>query len=250
MKLQDLTRDQLELLNTDFGEELEKQAEAIVDEEAEKLAEVQDQAQALYDYGAELAMQKIAEMEQKYKEGEDKEEDEEEDEEEGEDKEEEKTASAMGKFILEGYWETMMEKGAEFYGDERIYLEELVKEGGLGEAAKATAEFFKKYYGKGIDAAKKGGSAVKSHFKGVYEGAREGGKGVKAEGKKAWENYQKARKATTLPSAAKYTDKYKKNLDKVKGNLKKMAPAAAYGAGGAAAIGGGTYYGLKRRKEK
>jgi hypothetical protein len=134
MKIQDLTREQLELLNTDFGDELEKQAEAIVDEEYEKLAELEGHAEDLYNYGAELAMQKIAEMEANYKEG-DKEKEKEGEDEDEEEEEEEKQASAMGNFILEGYWNTMMEKGAEYYNDQNIYLEELVKEAGMDKVA-------------------------------------------------------------------------------------------------------------------
>lgn len=133
LRLRDLNRAQFELLQTDFPEEMMKEARAIVAEETEKVAELQGQAESCYDYGAEMAMQKIAEMEEAQKAKAKKEEDE---EDEDEKSEEEKTASAMGKFVLEGYWDTMMEKGAEYYGDENIYIEELIKEANLLQKGK------------------------------------------------------------------------------------------------------------------
>lgn len=136
MNLKDLTREELMLLNTDFGEEIEKQASAIVENESEKLAEVSEIADSCFDYGAELAMSKIAEMETNYAAKKGKEEEDDDEEDEDEEKEEEKTASAMGNFILEGYWNTMMEKGAEYYGDKDIYLEELCKEAGFARQMK------------------------------------------------------------------------------------------------------------------
>lgn len=142
MNIKDLTREQLILINTDFGADLEKRASAIVAEENEKLAELQEIAASCMAYGSELAMQKIAEMEAAHqqklaeedKKGLDKSEEDEDEEEE--ETEEEKTASAMGNFILEGYWNTMMEKGAEYYGDSNIYLEELCKEAKMGKVEK------------------------------------------------------------------------------------------------------------------
>lgn len=130
LRLRDLNRAQFDLLQTDFPEEMMKEARAIVAEETEKVAELQGQAESCYDYGAEMAMQKIAEMEEAQKAKAKKGEEEEEDEDE-EKSEEEKNASAMGKFVLEGYWDTLMEKGAEYYNDENIYIEELIKEAKL-----------------------------------------------------------------------------------------------------------------------
>lgn len=139
MNLKDLTKEQLLLLNTDFGPELEKQASAIVAEQQVKIAELQEVAASCMAYGEELAMNKIAEMEARYRQKLAQEEGSEEEkkglekkesekEEEDSSSEEEKTATAMGNFILEGYWKTLMEKGAEYYGDKNIYIEELVKE--------------------------------------------------------------------------------------------------------------------------
>ena len=131
------------LLNTEFPEEIEKQAAAVVDYEYEKIAELEKTAAACMAYGEELAMSKIAELEATHQEkvameeeekkdkmkGLEKKEDKE--EEESEEEEAEKNAAAMGNFILEGYLGTLMEKGAEFYGDKNIYVEELCKDAGF-----------------------------------------------------------------------------------------------------------------------
>jgi len=103
-----LTQRQEQLLNTDFGADMEKRAHEIV--EMEKVAS------DCITYGYELAMQKIAELEEKAAKGEDEKE---------EEKEEEKTAAAMGQIILDSYWSTLMEKGAEFYGDSDIYIDKM-----------------------------------------------------------------------------------------------------------------------------
>ena len=167
--MKDLTREQLLLLNTDFGEEIEKQASAEVEDEMGKMAELEDVASSCMAYGSELAMQKIAEMEQNHQEKvaaeeEDKkglEKKEDEDDEEEEKSEEEKNASAMGDFILEGYWNTMLEKGAEYYGDNSIYIEELCKEAKLGKVEK---------FIKGIKASgKKGYKATEKKVKKGYK---------------------------------------------------------------------------------
>jgi hypothetical protein len=139
MNMNELSREQLMLLNTQFPAGIEKQAEAIIEAEMSKVAELEEVANGCYEYGAELAMAKIAEMEAKH---EAKESGKEEEEEEGSEKKAE--ADAMGNFILEGYWNTMMEKGAEFYGDESIYLEELCKEAGLDKLAWATESIMRK----------------------------------------------------------------------------------------------------------
>ncbi len=157
MNLSDLTREELLLINTDFGEEIEKQASAIVDDEYEKIAEVEAVAENCYNYGAELAMQKIAEMEANYAEKKEKKKEGKEDEDEDE-KDEEKTASATGNFITEGYWNTLMEKGAEYYNDENIYIEELCKEA--------------KYTDKALKMVKGWGSKIKSISNKAYKGTK------------------------------------------------------------------------------
>lgn len=193
MKLSDLSKEQLMLLNTRFPAEIEKKASAIVANEQTKIAHLEEVASACMAYGAELAMQKIAEMEQKHQEkiaqeeeeskGLDKAEEKEEEEEES--SEEEKNAAAMGQFILEGYWNTLMEKGAEYYGDKNIYVEELCK-----EAAKQLSMIDKAVRGAkamGMKAMKKGKQVAKAtteHVKknkGAYgAGAAAGGAGFLA----------------------------------------------------------------------
>ena len=177
MKLQDLTREQLMLLNTDFGEELEKQAAAYVEDESYEYDELEKTASSLLNYGAELAMEKIAEMEAKA--DEEKEEKEKKpiglekaEEPKKEEGEGEKTAAAMGNLVLEGYWDTLMEKGAEYYGDPAIYVEELIKEAGM-------PDFVTKNWGKARELASKAGGKIKdayTHQKGGFKGMYEGGK--------------------------------------------------------------------------
>lgn len=171
MKLTDLTREQLLLINTNFGPALEKQAAAIVNNEFGKVAEMQNVAESLVTYGAELAMQKIAEMEEKYQEGATESEEGDEEsasaEEGASEEEEEKTASAMGNFILEGYWNTMLEKGAEYYGRQNahIYIEELCKQAGVSQIAKKAVKAVK-------GAAKKTKKVVKPAVKGAWSGVQ------------------------------------------------------------------------------
>lgn len=144
-----LSRRQRELLNTDFGHEMEKQAAEIV--EMEKTAE------DCYTYGEDLALEKIAEMEEeaaeeKKKEGEGKKES---------DEEEEKTAAAMGEIITDAYWNTLMEKGAEYYNDPDIYIEKLAKKKSLMQRAK-----------KGYKATMKEGKSFKGNLKKAIMGGK------------------------------------------------------------------------------
>ncbi len=64
--MNELSKEQLMLLNTEFPADIEKQAEAIVNQEMQKVAELEEVATGCYNYGAELAMAKIAEMEAKH----------------------------------------------------------------------------------------------------------------------------------------------------------------------------------------
>ena len=217
------------LLNTEFPEEIEKQASAIVDEELEKVAELEEVAASCMEYGQELAMQKIAEMEANYAEKVAAEEEEDEDEEDEEKKEEVKTASAMGDFILEGYWQTMMEKGAEYYGDENIYIEELCKEAGMLDSSKAAVgKALHKLRGKMRSA----GGSIK-------------GKASEMSGKVSDFNkkrYLKGRLAKKQFGKAKGKDKLK--------YLKMMGKAYSpeLAAGGALAAGG-TYAATRKKKK-
>jgi hypothetical protein len=164
-KMSDLTKAQLDLYGTKFPEEMMKEARAIVAEENEKVAELQKVASDCFNYGAELAMQKIAEMEETAKE-----EKKEEEKEEKEESDEEKTASAMGDFIFEGFWNTLMEKGAEFYGDKNIYIEELIKEAKMAGAFEGAKKLLQSGAKKAQGYASKGAKEVKQVAKkGVTE---------------------------------------------------------------------------------
>jgi len=240
MNLSDLTREELLLINTDFGEELEKTASSIVEEETEKIAEMEEVAGSCYNYGTELAMQKIAEMEAAYK---NKKESEEEEEEEDKD-EGEKTASAMGNFILEGYWNTMMEKGAEYYGDENIYLEELCKEAGADKAAKS---LISKMIQHGRIGAKKSGRAIKKGWEGTKEYGRKGWEGAK----KGGESVAEYHRGIGRGAKAGWT-----GVNEFGQKLTKGERAKALGIAGAKTLphfgilGGSTYLATRDKKEK
>lgn len=138
--LTDLSKHELDLLQTEIPEDMMKEASDFVAEERLEMEELIKTANECMDFGAELAMEKIAAFEaaQKEKESKKEEEDEGEEEESAEEEksEQEKKAYAMGGFISEGCINTLMEKGAEYYGDPNIYLEELVKEAGKLDAVR------------------------------------------------------------------------------------------------------------------
>lgn len=181
MDINNLTEQEaIELLNTDFGADMEKQAAAIV--EAEEYIE----------YGQELALEKIAQMEANY--------------EDGQEYDQEKVASAdeASEYIQQGFVEAMMKLGEANYGDELIYLEEMAK-----EANKVTDAFgaAKKWVGsKGTavkDYAASKGSALKTratndmlearmHGKQMFTG-NEGSKHLKIKRLQAAKNLLKTR---------------------------------------------------------
>jgi len=134
-----VTPEQAALLNADIPEEMMKVARARVDQESQ----LEKVASSCVHYGAELAMQKIAEMEAEAgKSEEDKKKEQaameaamsaEDKAEEKAAKETEKEAQAMGRFILQGYMNTMLEKSAQVYGDASVYIDELCKENGVND---------------------------------------------------------------------------------------------------------------------
>jgi len=124
-----LNQRQHQLLNTDFGSDMEKRAHEIVG--MEKVAS------ECMSYGYDLAMQKIAELEEKASKSE---------EEQEEEKEEEKTASAMGQIIMDAYWDTLLTKGAEFYGNSDIYIDKIAE----GAPAAAAPGLWEKLKGKTV----------------------------------------------------------------------------------------------------
>ena len=245
MKLSDLTREELLLINTDFGEEIEKTASAVVEEEFDKIAASEEVAESCYTYGTELAMEKIAEMEANYEEGEKKDSEDSKDgknkkgkKEEGKEGEAEKTASAMGNFILEGYWATMMEKGAEYYGDDDIYLEELCKEAGASKHVGKVLKFLKG----------KGESAV-THAANLKEIARHSAKDIYSGGKQALKGHKAFKKGKTLNQINRGYITRAGGLNKIKGGLQTGAPLML-GTAGIAGTAGALDYGLSRNKKK
>jgi hypothetical protein len=101
------------LINTNFGEEIEKIASAYA-------AEIQD----AYSYG----FSKLAEEAANAKDEEDKKEDKEEDKKEKMDEESEKKAAELGAFIERGFFDGLRKLGSERHGDEMFYLEPFITE--------------------------------------------------------------------------------------------------------------------------
>ncbi len=134
MKVSDLSQEQIDLLNTNFGE-FDKIAAAEVAEAAE-----------YYNYGFE----KAAALAETIKEAEEKDEDEDE-EEEKLPAELKKEAEARAAIMAQGYLEGLMEKGAEHHGEPLYYLLPAICEK-LAEAktegAKKTLGFIERNYGK------------------------------------------------------------------------------------------------------
>lgn len=148
-----LTKQEMAILQLNIPEGLMKEARAKV----AQVAELEKVASACLNYGVELALEKIAEMEDEAAEKKKKHEAGETPAEERKEEEEEavKEAQAMGRFITEGYLRTMLEKSAETYsGDASVYVNQLIKEAGIkdivhkikgvfsrgGKAAKETAK--------------------------------------------------------------------------------------------------------------
>ena len=145
-----VTPEEAELLRKQFPPEIEKWAAAQVAQEAD----LEKTASACVNYGAELAMSKIAQMEGEAAKSPEQKEDEKKKEEAkktDEEKAEEaraetmnKEAQAMGAFILRGYLDTMLEKSAEIYnGDKTVYIDELCKEAGINEMVQSFGNFTK-----------------------------------------------------------------------------------------------------------
>lgn len=193
MKFEDLSAEDQALLNTDFGEEIEKQAAAEV-----------AMAQDLYASGfAKLAAESADAM--------DKAEEEEKEEEEKKpenklDEGEKKEAMARGAFIAKGYVEGLKKLGSDRHGDENHYLYPFIAEklaaGGmeagrvasflskLKSKASAGAGKAKEMAGKGKEKAMAGAQKMKGYLKehrgkaGLAAGAAAGGAAGYAAGKK------------------------------------------------------------------
>lgn len=130
MKYEDLTPEQQELVNTDFGEEMEKEAAAEL-----------KQANDLYTVGFTKFAAEAAESMDKA-EDKAKEESGEKEKEEAEKKlseEEKKEAAARGAFIAKGYMDGLMKLGEQNHQDKYHYLAPFLEEkfAAKGKAAKA-----------------------------------------------------------------------------------------------------------------
>jgi hypothetical protein len=235
MNINDLTEDQaIELLNTDFGPELEKQASAIV--EAEEYVE----------YGQQLALEKIAAMEEAYSADNIKD----------ADYDQEKIASAdiISECIQQGFVETMMKMGSANYDDELIYLEEMAKEAGIYDdalkAIKKLPKMTKGYYDDTLKAVKKLPERTKGYF--TAEGIK---------GSKAVQNRAKNKLIANMKAKGNQKDiqrvlntKKARNQDFLSleraERIAKKRRMGAYGAGAAAGTAGllGAGYKLNSRR--
>ena len=128
------TAQEQELLNTDFGEETEKLAEAKV-----------DAIESVYAYGFNKMACEVADAMDNFdktaSEDEDKKkEDKEEDEDEKMDEESEKQAAELGAFIERGFFDGLCKLGSERHGDEFHYLAPYLIEKTAEMAAQEAAE--------------------------------------------------------------------------------------------------------------
>ena len=160
MRFEELSAKDQELLNTDLGDELEKEA-------AEKVAAVNE----VYAYGCGQGEAIAAQIDDMIKLAEEEEkEDEEEEEEEEEEKsassiEFEKTAAELGSFIERGIFDTLTKLGSENHGDPMYYYYPYIEEKVAAKAAaKAVSGMWDKLV-KGVKKYHKG--AVKDIKKGV-----------------------------------------------------------------------------------
>ena len=158
MNFNDLGPEDQELLNTNFGETLEKEA-----------AEQAGQINQLYAGGAELAEQDADVMEKMAAEGKDGDKDGKEGDDEKKkaseklDEGQKKEACARGAFIARGYIENLMKLGSERYDDELTYLYPYLEEKVAGIRDLAS---------KAVGAGKKFAKGVKSDFTTATKGTK------------------------------------------------------------------------------
>ena len=153
MNINDLTQDEaLELLNTDFGVEMEKEASAIV--EAEEYVE----------YGIEMAKEAAVNLEENYYAEESYSDD---------SYESEKIAQAdyASELIQEGFVSELMKLGEATYGDPMIYLEEMAKEAGVVNTFINKAKRYNPFSGTAM-----GHMKAKAIKKQIAANAKKGGK--------------------------------------------------------------------------
>jgi hypothetical protein len=125
-----LTQEQADLLNTDFGEEIEKEASV----RAQAISEC-------YNYGLEKIAAEVADkMDEEEKE--EKKEEKEEHHEKKMDEESEKAAAELGAFIERGFFDGLRKLGSERHGDEMHYLVPYLQEKVAKGKAKAAVGAF------------------------------------------------------------------------------------------------------------
>lgn len=184
-----LTAQQQELVNTDFGEEIEKMA-------AERVGACQE----AYAYGFNKLAKDIADAKDEADKKEEKKEDK---EEEKMDEESEKAAAELGAFIERGTFDSLRKLGSERHGDEMHYIAPFVEEkiaADFGAMGKKVMDAVKAAPGKAKDLAVKGKDAVvmnhkqmTGNFRQGYEGVKSSIKGVSQYGDKLTDAERKAR---------------------------------------------------------
>lgn len=117
-------------------------------------------ASSLMTYGDELAIRKIAAMEDEAKKSKEEEDKEEKGEHPSLSDEEKKEASAMGLFALEGYINKLAQAGELIYGDPSIYIRKLAEERGAYEKVASFADGLRT----GWEATKGFGKSVGHHL--------------------------------------------------------------------------------------
>lgn len=212
MKFEELTKEDQELLKTEFPAELEKQA-------ADQVAQMHE----LYDVGfTKMAADTATELDKLAEESEKEEKEEESEAHKKLDEEHKKEAAARGAFIARGYVDGLLEKGAELHEDPLHYFYPALSEKlgfDLTEKLAGMKDFGAKALHKFRSGASKAKEAVKSHH----------GK-MKAE-------------------FAKATTKGAPKGERAKAGAKALGRAAASGAVGGA-FGYGAYKGVKSMSKK
>ena len=201
MRYEDLSQEDQELVNMDFGD-LEKEAQ-------EKLAE----ANEVYAYGQEQAHLVADQMDEAMAKFASDDNDEDDDEEEELDEESEKKAAELGAFIERGMFDELTKLGSERHGDAMYYyypyMEEKVAQIGaeeklagwkeeVGKKLTQAGKYVKEKAGKGWEKTKDYHRGIKSDF----EAARTGkGPVEKVRGKGKYKGQTRSTPTTYTPGA-------------------------------------------------
>ena len=233
--MEKLSQEEIQLLNTDFGEEIEKHAAA-------RATAINDAYQYGFDKKAsELAndMDKLAAEAEEAK----KKEIEDEDEDEEMDEESEKAAAELGAFIERGFFDGLRKEGAERHGNEMHYLQPYIEEKIAVSAALKARTYLERASraGKGVaDKVRKGAKNVKEYHQKAYQQAK-GGYNARRLGKGMQEKAQAVGKDTASGKALQSTGDSLVNTG-TKSMLRNTGKLVGSGAA-ATGIVGGTGYG-------